>query len=904
MNIESVCAQSPLAKKDSLTLLLSRNLQSSQKVDVLNALAYEFFDVNDSIGFEYARLSVAEVSGIDYPIGAQYAYTMLGVGHFSFGEYQQALQAFRKSETYSKRGIVRQTTYNMMLKGNVLADIGLFDSAALEFDKALVLLKDTDNKRSIGSIYKAYARLKLYTWENEEALRLITLADEAWKKSSEESRLDLYTIYARIYINLNQFDRADSYITKLCSIVSTQEDNYHKAMCLLVRAESYLEQSQLTEALTECFKVLEVAKVYNYHLLRAQLFITIGQIYTQLSDYKLASDFFYRALRITERAGMDPLTAVVYSELAWIYKDQANYPLALEFADRSQASRAQMGDRRGVASCHNVRGLIYLLQRKYSTSIEEHTKALVIRQEIKYPEGISASLFNMSLAYEELGMLEKALELQLEAFAIDKTVGNKQGLAISYNGLASLYLKMGMFDEAEDCLVNVKILADQTKSRLLLKNYYQYAAELAEVRQNFKQASLFRKRQQQISDSLYSESNSMKLAEMQALYQVERKEQEIVLLSKERELRSNELEFQKDRIQNQNTIISIGASVLLVSILFIVSIIRMNKKVTKSKMLLAEANEELLSQAEELRESNETLIGLNMKLTEQQEEIQAQTEELQESNDTLVKVNEDLHEKREEVESQAEELRKANQTISSINQTLERKVEERTQQLTQAYVELDTFFYRSSHDFRRPITTFMGLAEVAQITVKDDKALELFSKVKETAQSLDKMIRKLQSISDVGAQELIFKEVLLREIIENILVSFKDEIDRKKVKLTHDVKLDHSFKSYPALVNVIVENLIENAIHFASPVNPFVKILVYTTNQKVIIEVEDNGQGIAEEYHDRIFDMYFRANVSSKGNGLGLYIVQKAVAKLNGNIRFMSELHSGTKFVVELPLTS
>ena len=52
----------------------------------------------------------------------------------------------------------------------------------------------------------------------------------------------------------------------------------------------------------------------------------------------------------------------------------------------------------------------------------------------------------------------------------------------------------------------------------------------------------------------------------------------------------------------------------------------------------------------------------------------------------------------------------------------------------------------------------------------------------------------------------------------------------------------------------------------------------------VTIEIQDNGQGIAKELQDQIFDMYYRANERSKGNGLGLYIVKKAVEKLDGAI--------------------
>ena len=69
----------------------------------------------------------------------------------------------------------------------------------------------------------------------------------------------------------------------------------------------------------------------------------------------------------------------------------------------------------------------------------------------------------------------------------------------------------------------------------------------------------------------------------------------------------------------------------------------------------------------------------------------------------------------------------------------------------------------------------------------------------------------------------------------------------------------------------------------------------------VIIEIEDNGQGIREEYREKIFDMYYRANERSKGNGLGLYIVKKAVQKLNGTIQLITEFGKGSRFVITLP---
>jgi len=240
--------------------------------------------------------------------------------------------------------------------------------------------------------------------------------------------------------------------------------------------------------------------------------------------------------------------------------------------------------------------------------------------------------------------------------------------------------------------------------------------------------------------------------------------------------------------------------------------------------------------------------------------------------------------------------------ITEINRDLDSIVTKRTSQLQEAYKELDTFFYRSSHDFRRPLTTFMGLAEVAKITLKDKSALELFSKVNDTAVSLDKMLVKLQSISDVGAQQLIYKEVMIKEIFETVCDSFRDDLQRYGIKTQTSVLLNRPFVSYPAMVKIIVENLVENSIFFRVTNEPYITLKAYQENDQFIIEIEDNGQGIRDEYKDKVFDMYFRANDRSKGNGLGLYIVKKAVQKLNGTIQLTTDFGNGTRFRITLPV--
>ena len=81
----------------------------------------------------------------------------------------------------------------------------------------------------------------------------------------------------------------------------------------------------------------------------------------------------------------------------------------------------------------------------------------------------------------------------------------------------------------------------------------------------------------------------------------------------------------------------------------------------------------------------------------------------------------------------------------------------------------------------------------------------------------------------------------------------------------------------------------------------FIKINVKTTNRECLIEIEDNGVGIPQKHQDKVFNMFYRANEKSDGSGIGLYIVNQAVEKLEGRINMNSNLSDGTIFDIRLP---
>ncbi len=843
--ITPICGQ-PNAK-DSLKKLLNTGLGNIARADVLNQLAFQYYDFDDSIGLGYANEALVLSKQLKYDKGIKYAYTMIGLGFSSQSLFNEAKRNFILSDKVSAVDSESDAAYNLVLLGNVYRDIANYDSALLMYGKAKALHKK-NIKVHLSIIYKNIAIIKIFQWKNKEALALMDSASLYIQKEDALDhyiQMDIWSIYGQAYKNILQYDLSQMYYEKMCDASSKLDDNFHQIMCKLNKTELAYERGDFTSALKFGFEALDITQRYVYPPQYAKVLIQIGEIYTELSQYDFGSEYFHKALAVTERFGLQAETALAYAELGWIKKDQGDFSAAIDYTNKSLSIRTAIGDTKGIANCHNILGLIYLLQKDYAKSLSEQQLALVIREKLAYAQGISASIFNLSLVYVELNQIDKALEYQRKAIVIEEGIDNKQSLAISYNTIASLLLKIGKPEEALSYTDKANKLASETGSILLKRNNANIYAAYFEKVGNYKKALEFQKLYQKLNDSVYSETSAIKLAESEALYNVEKKEKNIEILEQKHLAQANQLLLQEAEIARKNWVIL--SAIVGICIFAVISIFAYQMYKDKSRA--------------------------NRELREQQEEIQAQSEELQE----------------------------ANQAIADSNKGLEEKIEIRTSELRQAYKELDTFFYRSSHDFRRPITTFLGLAGVAKITVKDVASLELFEKVSETAMSLDKMLQKLQSISDVGAHQMVFKEVFLQEQINEVTDSFATLLHQKKITLSKEIKSAIPFVSYPAMVKIIIDNLVENAIYFSGTESPFLTIKASIFAEVAIIEIEDNGQGIMDEYKSRIFEMYFRANERSKGNGLGLYIAKKAVEKLNGKIRFTSQYNVGSLFTVEIP---
>lgn len=879
----SVASYSQNSKIDSLLAVLKNIDGNERRADVLHELSSETFDYDFDKSHEYALKGLDYSEKANYVKGVVQALTDIGLYYYFVGDYKSARTYYRLAvKRCGSNNFGDYPAYTLTRIGNLYRVQAMFDSARHYYDTTLTVLIGKGGEIARSSVRYNLGVLAIDQSDYDDALSNLRIALEIRLKMRDSLVIaEFWKAIGQAYQGKSMFDSAIYYYDKSFRIARRYNDPELQMFYFISRGEIYFTNGEYQQATRNFLKALELFKTHDFKRYHAIVLTRIAQVYDAQGDFKQAIEHLLRALRIHEALNNKQEIARVYGALGWVHINQKNDSMAVYYAQRSLLTMEEIKDKAGIAFAHNLLGYINYATSKYSAALDEFNKALDLRNEIKSEQGSAGTTFNIARVYYKQGLYDKAYEYLLKVLAIDEKYKDKDGKAMTYNTLGSVMIKLKRFKEAEHYLQKAYELGNAVKSPVELSNNRKNFAELYKAMGNSSKAITYYDEYIALNDSIFTSQNAMKIAEMNALYELEKKEQEIQSLNQRDEINRHKLELQESQIRYQNNFLffTIGSIVLLL----IMSYILYHYYRTKAK-------------------ANEKLSALNREIHEQKEEIQAQSEELIEANNSLVALNTELIEKTEEVQAQSEELKETNMMITEMNRDLDSIVTKRTTQLQEAYKELDTFFYRSSHDFRRPLTTFMGLAEVAKITLKDQGALELFSKVKDTAVSLDKMLVKLQSISDVGAQQLVYKEVLIREIFDTVFDGFREELQEFGIRVQSNVTLNKPFVSYPAMVKIIIENLVENAIHFRAGDSPEINVNAHQVGDQVIIEIEDNGQGIRDEYKEKIFDMYFRANDRSKGNGLGLYIVKKAVQKLNGTIRLSTQYASGSHFVVTLPM--
>lgn len=244
-----------------------------------------------------------------------------------------------------------------------------------------------------------------------------------------------------------------------------------------------------------------------------------------------------------------------------------------------------------------------------------------------------------------------------------------------------------------------------------------------------------------------------------------------------------------------------------------------------------------------------------------------------------------------------------NQTIGIygvyVDITSRKRIEE---ELKIRNAELDNFVYKVSHDLRAPLSSILGLVNLARLPGNTDNPMEYIDLIGSKVEHLDNFIGDVLSHSKNLKMDVAVALVDFRKIIDQTFHDLNYLEGAKGISRT--VRIEGiEFYSDPWRIAEILRNLISNAIKYRKldHATSEIGIRVNVDHLRAEISFADNGIGIDESNLTRIFEMFYRATEQSDGSGIGLYIVRNAVDKLGGQINVASRLDQGTRFTIILP---
>ncbi len=265
--------------------------------------------------------------------------------------------------------------------------------------------------------------------------------------------------------------------------------------------------------------------------------------------------------------------------------------------------------------------------------------------------------------------------------------------------------------------------------------------------------------------------------------------------------------------------------------------------------------------------------------------------------------------------------------IIRLNQDLEKKVEERTKVLHEALLELEKskeqlsqaletekelndmksrFVTMASHEFRTPLSTILSsisLVDKYNQLTPNEKIEKHVLRIKSAVTNMTLILNDFLSAEKLNEGKVFIRqeELDLEALVNEVVLEMNGIL--KPLQTLHYEHIGNKTAWFDKqMIRNILLNLISNAIKF-SPENKLIHVKTNISDDRIEIEVLDQGIGIPKEEQEHLFERFFRAKNATniQGTGLGLNIVVKYLEAMNGKIDFKSEMNKGTLFQLSIP---
>lgn len=594
-----------------------------------------------------------------------------------------------------------------------------------------------------------------------------------------------------------------------------------------------------------------------------------------------------RALELSQQANFTKGIADAEYTLGKTLSGKNEYTLALQHLEKSSELYLKISDYTGEIKTFNERGDIYWAIGEYNKYLELHLKSLALSEENNYTPGIIDANISLASTYFILNDFQQAKAYLQCAAGSAQREHDSNRLATINNELGKVYKKQGNYDSA-------RLYLDRS-----------LACALA-VKDPDAQARAVHS----IGELLYQQGEyKMALEEYKKALAIIKK----IDNSRGEAFIYNSLGLVYFRLKNYNEAIkNLEKGVALAG----------NNGMVTNELQAAEALSQIYSLQGNFKEAfhyHQYFKALNDSIVKKSRIGELARLEMQYRFDK----------EQREVSFQREQENLLNMArlekqkswmyllfgiivllfITSIfiyiyqrlkQRTIKQLLKQRQHKIDKLNREMEELIYRTSHDLRAPVATILGITHLASKTASEDQIL-YFKMIEDTVHRQEKVIKDIADISKNDHLKLTREEIRFQDIVGEAAKTYVNGYDG--IDLQAHYQIEKPFFSDRERIKLIVNNLLSNAVLYRDlhKEKQRIKVSVVASNGSCTLTVQDNGIGIDRSFQNRVYDMFFRGEESSRGAGLGLYVAKNVVERLGGTITFESEKEVGTLFKVQIP---
>lgn len=389
-------------------------------------------------------------------------------------------------------------------------------------------------------------------------------------------------------------------------------------------------------------EALRLSEQLNYLKGKADALNYIAENQFSLGEFEKSVEYQLQALAVFEE--IEDKHGIVRSlnNLGLCFREIGNIDKAIDFHNKALKLSEEVGDRAGKAKALVSLGICNFATNSIDVTLSYFSKALDIAIELKNDELTSTIYNNMGICYAAIGEHKKALNIFSLSLELNTKAENKGASAAILNNIARLYIYLGDFDKAFNAISKSYELSKELKTKPQLVNNYLIFYEYYQAQENYKQALEYYIKYSDLKDEIIKVQSSERMANLQALNELEKRDQDLQLLQKD---------FEVAQSRTRLYIVLFGTSILLLAFGIYIFIIR--NRAAKQSIKLLEQEQQLVEMELQNRQNEYERLEL-LKIKQQhdyEDEIASKNRDLASLTMQMVQKNEVLAKLKEQTQT-------------------------------------------------------------------------------------------------------------------------------------------------------------------------------------------------------------------------------------------------------------